>query len=164
MWEIPQKAMIQLAAQRQVFIDHSQSMNIYIPHPNKEILKAIHTYTWQMGLKTGMYYLRSRSANDTLKIGSVAKNQQLAGIEDRLRDVVCGNDITITKDRSNLTEHLDTDMVAMMRMVETAQEKFQEQEEQFRDEVIQEALMSASRPSEVNMCQRNADGECISCQ
>jgi ribonucleotide reductase alpha subunit len=67
MWEIPQKIIIQLAAQRQVFIDHSQSMNLYIAHPTEELLKAIHVYTWQMGLKTGLYYLRSRAANQALR-------------------------------------------------------------------------------------------------
>jgi ribonucleotide reductase alpha subunit len=69
MWEIPQKIMLQLAAQRQVFIDHSQSMNIYLADPTKEMLKSIHVYTNQMGLKTGMYYLRTRSANQAAKIG-----------------------------------------------------------------------------------------------
>lgn len=68
MWEIPQAAMIQLAAQRQVFIDHSQSFNVYIARPTVDTLKRVHAYTCEMGLKTGMYYLYSRAANDTIKL------------------------------------------------------------------------------------------------
>lgn len=67
MWEIPQRIMIQLAAQRQVMIDHTQSTNIYISDPTPKQLKMIHLFTWQMGLKTGMYYLRRRAANESLK-------------------------------------------------------------------------------------------------
>lgn len=70
MWELPQKIVIDLAAQRQVFIDHSQSMNLYIAHPTKEVLKAVHMYTWEMGLKTGMYYLRTKAVGEALKIGT----------------------------------------------------------------------------------------------
>ena len=71
MWEIPQKIIVDLAAQRQVFIDHSQSMNLYISRPTVSKLCAIHEYTWKSGLKTGLYYLRSRGSNDALKIGQV---------------------------------------------------------------------------------------------
>lgn len=82
MWEIPQKAMIQLAAQRQVFIDQSQSLNIYLARPNKETLKAIHTLTWKYGLKTGMYYLRSRGANEAFKIGQRQKMSDSCQMQD----------------------------------------------------------------------------------
>jgi ribonucleoside-diphosphate reductase subunit M1 len=60
-WEIPQKALIDMAAERQYFIDQSQSFNIYLNEPNMDKLTKIHFYGWKKGLKTGSYYIRSRS-------------------------------------------------------------------------------------------------------
>lgn len=70
MWEIPQMIMIGLAAQRQVFIDQSQSFNVYIANPTIELLKRLHIYTHEMGLKTGMYYLHTRAPNQSLKLNA----------------------------------------------------------------------------------------------
>lgn len=61
-WEIPQKNLIEMAADRQMFIDQSQSFNIYLNKPDMTILTKIHFYGWKKKLKTGCYYLRSRSA------------------------------------------------------------------------------------------------------
>jgi ribonucleotide reductase alpha subunit len=59
-WEIPQRRMIELAVDRQAFIDQSQSMNIYMNRPDMGILTKIHFFGWKKGLKTGSYYLRTR--------------------------------------------------------------------------------------------------------
>jgi len=61
-WEIPQKALIDMASDRQHFIDQSQSFNIYLQDPDMEKLTKIHFYGWKKGLKTGSYYVRSRSS------------------------------------------------------------------------------------------------------
>lgn len=61
-WEIPQKSLIDMAADRQMFIDQSQSFNIYLNEPNMDKLTKIHFYGWKKGLKTGSYYVRSRAA------------------------------------------------------------------------------------------------------
>jgi ribonucleotide reductase alpha subunit len=61
-WEIPQKSLIDMAVDRQYFIDQSQSMNIYLYPPSPEKLTKIHFYGWKKGLKTGSYYVRSRAA------------------------------------------------------------------------------------------------------
>jgi ribonucleoside-diphosphate reductase subunit M1 len=61
-WEIPQKHLIEMAADRQMFIDQSQSFNIYLPKPEMSLLTKIHFYGWKKKLKTGCYYLRTRSA------------------------------------------------------------------------------------------------------
>lgn len=61
-WEIPQKSLIDMAVDRQYFIDQSQSMNIYLYPPSSEKLTKIHFYGWKKGLKTGSYYVRSRAA------------------------------------------------------------------------------------------------------
>jgi len=66
-WEIPQRAIIDLAAGRGPFIDQSQSLNIHLGEPDINKLTAMHFYGWSKGLKTGMYYLRSRPAVDAIK-------------------------------------------------------------------------------------------------
>jgi ribonucleoside-diphosphate reductase alpha subunit len=64
-WEIPTKSMIQMSAERQFFIDQSQSFNIYLTNPSVELLTKIHFYGWKQGLKTGSYYIRTRSLTKT---------------------------------------------------------------------------------------------------
>jgi ribonucleoside-diphosphate reductase alpha chain len=59
-WEIKQKDVIDLAADRAPFICQTQSMNLFVAEPNPNLLTKMHFYTWKKGLKTGMYYLRTR--------------------------------------------------------------------------------------------------------
>jgi ribonucleoside-diphosphate reductase alpha chain len=66
-WEISQKAIIDMAADRGAFICQSQSMNLFVENPNFGKLSSMHFYAWQKGLKTGMYYLRSKAATDPIK-------------------------------------------------------------------------------------------------
>ncbi len=66
-WEIKQRTVIDMAADRGAFIDQSQSLNIFISDPNFAKLTSMHFYAWKKGLKTGMYYLRSKSAADAIK-------------------------------------------------------------------------------------------------
>ena len=67
-WEISQKVVIEMAADRQPFIDQTQSMNLWLEKPTFGQVNAMHFYAWKLGLKTGMYYLRSRSAADAVKV------------------------------------------------------------------------------------------------
>lgn len=62
-WELSQKTIIDLAADRSAFIDQSQSLNIYIQAPSMGKLTSMHFYGWKKGLKTGMYYLRTMAAS-----------------------------------------------------------------------------------------------------
>ncbi|KAG0576267.1 hypothetical protein KC19_5G067700 [Ceratodon purpureus] len=66
-WEIKQRSIVDMAAERGAFIDQSQSLNIHMDQPNFGKLTSLHFYTWSKGLKTGMYYLRSRAAADAIK-------------------------------------------------------------------------------------------------
>jgi ribonucleoside-diphosphate reductase alpha subunit len=66
-WEISQKTVIDMAADRGAFICQSQSMNLFVENPNFGKLSSMHFYAWQKGLKTGMYYLRSKAATDPIK-------------------------------------------------------------------------------------------------
>ena len=60
-WEIPQKSIIDMSADRGVYIDQSQSLNIFMENPTLAKLSSMHMYGWKKGLKTGMYYLRTRA-------------------------------------------------------------------------------------------------------
>ncbi|XP_032515215.2 ribonucleoside-diphosphate reductase large subunit [Danaus plexippus] len=66
-WEISVKTTIQMAADRGAFIDQSQSFNIHVAEPNYGKLTSIHFYAWKMGLKTGMYYLRTKPAANAIQ-------------------------------------------------------------------------------------------------
>ena len=66
-WEISQKVIIDMAADRGAYICQSQSMNIFMQDPNFGKLTSMHFYAWKKGLKTGMYYLRSQAATSAIK-------------------------------------------------------------------------------------------------
>ena len=66
-WEIPQKSLIDMAADRGPFIDQSQSLNIFMENPTSAKLTSMHFYGWHKGLKTGMYYLRTRAKAQPIK-------------------------------------------------------------------------------------------------
>ena len=66
-WEISQKSIIDMSADRGAYICQSQSLNIHITNPNFGKLTSMHFYAWKKGLKTGMYYLRSTAAADAIK-------------------------------------------------------------------------------------------------
>ena len=66
-WEISQKDLLDMAADRGAFIDQSQSINIHMANPTFSKLTSMHFYGWKKGLKTGMYYLRTKAATDAIK-------------------------------------------------------------------------------------------------
>jgi ribonucleoside-diphosphate reductase subunit M1 len=66
-WEIKQRAVVDMAADRGAYIDQSQSLNIHMSDPNAGKLTSLHFHAWRRGLKTGMYYLRTRAAADAIK-------------------------------------------------------------------------------------------------
>ena len=66
-WEIKQRILVDMAADRGAFIDQSQSFNVHMSDANSGKLTSLHFYAWKKGLKTGMYYLRSRAAADAVK-------------------------------------------------------------------------------------------------
>eukprot|EP00795_Rhopilema_esculentum_P000810 gene810-10547_t len=66
-WEISQKTLINMAADRGAFIDQSQSFNVFIGEPNFGKLTSMHFYGWKKGLKTGMYYLRTKPAANAIQ-------------------------------------------------------------------------------------------------
>jgi len=79
-WEMKQKTLIDMAAERGAFIDQSQSLNVFLKAPTFAQLSSMHFYAWRAGLKTGLYYLRSQPAADAIKF--TVKSQQRANAAD----------------------------------------------------------------------------------
>lgn len=87
-WEISQKVIINMAADRGAYICQSQSLNLFVQDPNFAKLSSMHFYGWKAGLKTGMYYLRTKAAADAIKftVEAEAKTEapEVLGNEDVL--------------------------------------------------------------------------------
>ena len=66
-WEIKQKKIIDMASDRGKFICQSQSLNLFVATPNFKILSSMHFYGWKLGLKTGLYYLRTRPSSKAIQ-------------------------------------------------------------------------------------------------
>merc|ERR1711865_129959 len=66
-WEIKQRIVLDMAADRGAYIDQSQSLNIHMIDATTAKLSSMHMHGWQLGLKTGMYYLRTKAAADAIK-------------------------------------------------------------------------------------------------
>ena len=83
-WEISQKVLLDMAADRGAFIDQSQSLNIFMENANFAKLTSMHFYGWKAGLKTGMYYLRTKSATDAIKftLDKEAMSEPTAKVEE----------------------------------------------------------------------------------
>jgi ribonucleoside-diphosphate reductase alpha subunit len=67
-WEIKQKVLIDMARDRGCFIDQSQSLNLFVENPTASKLSSMHMYAWEQGLKTGMYYLRSKAKSRPIQV------------------------------------------------------------------------------------------------
>jgi ribonucleotide reductase alpha subunit len=94
-WEIKMKTVIDMAADRGAFVDQSQSMNLFIEDPDFKKLTSMHFYSWRKGLKTGMYYLRTRPKASTQKFTvdpSLVKNAPKGS---RLQAQQCDGDVCL---------------------------------------------------------------------
>jgi ribonucleoside-diphosphate reductase subunit M1 len=86
-WEIPQRTILEMSADRAPYICQSQSLNVHIADPTSKKLTSMHFFAWKLGLKTGMYYLRTRPKADAIKFTVdqeqlVADRLKQAGIDD----------------------------------------------------------------------------------
>jgi len=94
-WEISQKAIIELSADRGAYICQSQSLNIHIQDPNFGKLTSMHFYAWKKGLKTGMYYLRSKAATSAIQFTvdkAAASAPTASQLEKQAADMACSLD------------------------------------------------------------------------
>ena len=79
-WEMKQRHLIDMAADRGAFIDQSQSLNLFIKEPTFTQLSSMHFHSWKRGLKTGLYYLRTQPATEAIKGLGVAQQQSAASM------------------------------------------------------------------------------------
>lgn len=94
-WEISQKVIIEQAADRGAFICQSQSLNIFMENANFGKLTSMHFYGWEKGLKTGMYYLRTKAATDAIKftVDKASVSETLAkNEEENMAAIACSLD------------------------------------------------------------------------
>ena len=94
-WEISQKAIIDQAADRGAYICQSQSLNIFMENANFGKLTSMHFYGWEKGLKTGMYYLRTKAATDAIKFTidkSEIQEPTAKSIEEAQAEAACSID------------------------------------------------------------------------
>jgi ribonucleotide reductase alpha subunit len=85
-WEISQKILIDLSISRAPFIDQTQSLNIYLKHPSVKALSSLHLYTWEKGLKTGSYYIRSQAAVDPIKFTIKNSLKKVNPVDDQSKE------------------------------------------------------------------------------
>jgi ribonucleoside-diphosphate reductase subunit M1 len=92
-WEIKMKDIIDMAADRGKFVDQSQSLNLFIADPSVDKLTAMHFYAWKKGLKTGMYYLRTKPAVSAIQY-TVENNKQQQRQQSMEDDISCSSSIS----------------------------------------------------------------------
>lgn len=151
LFEMPQKILVQLAAQRQVFIDQTQSFNINIAEPTHKKLLTMHKMTHEYGLKTGMYYLRTRPTEDPLAIGHREENSILEQVK---------NQLNLKKKKTNtkkiINEILDVDIQKISEVINAIETK----EVDIQNKIIKDTI--ATKIVEGEICTMKEG--CISCQ
>ena len=96
-WEIKQKTLIDMAADRGPYICQSQSLNLFLPEPDFRKLSSMHFYTWRKGLKTGIYYLRTRAVASAQKFTvepatvTAAPAPELAPVKEEKECLMCSS-------------------------------------------------------------------------
>ena len=83
-----------MSADRGAFICQSQSLNLFVEQPNFAKLSSMHFYTWKKGLKTGMYYLRTKAATDAVKftVDTDMMKKTIADKEEAVEQISCSLD------------------------------------------------------------------------
>jgi len=115
-WEISQKVVIQQAADRGAFIDQSQSLNIHIADPNFGKMSSMHFYGWKQGLKTGMYYLRTKPAVNAIQF-TVDKTKIKAASKLKEEEVAAGASALAPAAAGDMPS-IEKNMAAMMCSIE----------------------------------------------
>jgi ribonucleoside-diphosphate reductase alpha chain len=88
-WELPMKALIDMAADRGVYICQSQSLNLWMEDPTYNSLTSMHFYSWSKGLKTGIYYLRRRAKHQAQQFTIEPEKMATHGDGEEEQDDVC---------------------------------------------------------------------------
>lgn len=104
-WELSMKDIIDMSRQRGYFIDQSQSLNLFMENANMAKLTSMHFYAWKSGLKTGMYYLRTKSAVDAIKF-TLKKEEKKETVEAEVPVILAENISTTPMTPQELREML----------------------------------------------------------
>merc|ERR1719240_1818064 len=100
-WEVKQKNVLEMAAERAPYICQSQSLNIHMTDCTAAKLSSMHFFGWKMGLKTGQYYLRTKAAVDAIKFTVDVKTAQAAAAtnekENKVENKAPVNDVELAK-------------------------------------------------------------------
>lgn len=80
-WEISGRTLVDLAADRQAFVDQSQSLNVFMANPTHSKLSSYHFYAWKKGLKTGSYYIRIKAAASAIKFTATKKEKEKPSVD-----------------------------------------------------------------------------------
>ena len=137
-WEISQKAIIDMSADRGAYICQSQSLNIHLTNPNFGKLTSMHFYAWKKGLKTGMYYLRSNAAADAIKftIDKAGAQQQPAAI------------VEVTGDQAAIAE----EMAATLTITDASQQMLHYERLSDYDQKLSDMACSLDNPDACEAC------------
>ena len=96
MYEISQKDTMQMARQRGIYICQSQSLNIYLPEPDVKKVKAVHSYSHALNLKTGMYYLRANPASQTDRFTvDISIQQYHKKLKEKKNNIICTDEVCL---------------------------------------------------------------------
>lgn len=108
-WEIKMKTIIDMAADRGAYICQSQSLNLFIQEPNFAKLTSMHFYAWEKGLKTGMYYLRTKAAVDAIKftIDASVLKEEANRVAAEEKQILGNEDILIEQRKAEMSCSLD---------------------------------------------------------
>ncbi|MNF22963.1 Ribonucleoside-diphosphate reductase 1 subunit alpha [compost metagenome] len=93
-WEMSMKDIIDMSRQRGYFVDQSQSLNLFMQNANYSKLTSMHFYAWQSGLKTGMYYLRTKAAVDAIKF-TLNNDKKVEPVEIKAAPVAAAVEATV---------------------------------------------------------------------
>ncbi|MGZ4047888.1 MAG: ribonucleoside-diphosphate reductase subunit alpha [Bacteroidia bacterium] len=105
-WEISQKVIINMAADRGAYICQSQSLNLFVQDANFAKLSSMHFYGWKAGLKTGMYYLRTKAAADAIKFtadAAAAKETPITNTSTTVVEVLGNEDVLIIERQQQIS-------------------------------------------------------------
>jgi len=112
-YEISQKVIIDMSADRGAYICQSQSLNVFMEAPTFAKLSSMHFYAWQKGLKTGMYYLRSKAATDPIKFTLSKKHQQKFVQNAKTNDPIVTASVGVEKAAAAVTSTAPVKMAAL---------------------------------------------------
>jgi ribonucleoside-diphosphate reductase alpha chain len=156
-WEISQKTIIDMAADRGAYICQSQSLNIHLQDPNFGKLTSMHFYAWKKGLKTGMYYLRTKAATDAIKFTVDKTHLQQPTLQVVNESMATNSKSTTFYERKTVSAVFDKEIAEIQHNSNGSHQRTEQGEQQ-----VMEDALSNQRMAEISCSLDNPD-DCIVC-